>query len=192
MERFSPFSAGSALDAVTEEIVNAARSLHPLERLKTVLRDITNRLHSLGALAHEEKDDELLLHASQTLTIYHITLSPGLQYPPHNHLMDALIGIYKGGETNFIYPVAAGKLEAPERRDVTAPALVHLPPHAVHSVANTGSARSGALHVYLGNLPQTHRQLWSPPGNQAESFDNDRYLAGARPVQQSNPEQQKR
>src|SRR5882757_4392802 len=158
MERFSPVSASSALYAVTNEIVSAAQSPYPLERLKTVLRDITNRFHALGALVHEEEDDEVLLHASQNLTIYHITLSPGLQYPPHNHLMDALIGIYRGGETNFVYPVTAGKLEDPERRDVSAPALVHLPAHTVHSVANTGSARSGALHVYLGDLPRTRRQ----------------------------------
>lgn len=191
MERFKSLSAGSALQAVTHDIVNAAEGLDPLERIKAVLRDITNRLHALGVLVHEEKDDEVLLHASQNLTIYHITLSPGLQYPPHNHLMDALIGIYRGSETNFVYPVAAGRLEDPERRDVTAPALVHLPSHAVHSVANTGSARSGALHVYLGDLPRTRRQLWSLPSNQAESFDNERYLAGARPIQPSISEQQK-
>jgi len=191
MERFRSLSAGSALQAVTNDIVNAAESPDPLERIKAVLRDITNRLHALGVLVHEEKDDEVLLHASQNLTIYHITLSPGLQYPPHNHLMDALIGIYRGSETNFVYPVAAGKLEEPERRDVTAPALVHLPSHAVHSVANTGSARSGALHVYLGDLPRTRRQLWSLPSNQVESFDNERYLAGARPIQPSISEQQK-
>ena len=130
----------------------------------------------------------MLLHASRNLTIYHITLSPGLQYPPHNHLMDALIGIYKGGETNFVYSVADGKLGVPERRDFTAPTLVHLPSHTVHSVANTGSARSGALHVYLGDLTQTHRRMWSLQGNQAERFDNDRYLAGAQPIQQSASE----
>ena len=178
-----PLSATSALHAVIADIIDAAASPNPLQRIEAVLRDITNRFHALGTLVHEEDDDEVLLHASQNLTIYHITLSPGLQYPPHNHLMDALIGIYKGGETNFVYPVAAGKLEAAERRDFTAPALLHLPPHTVHSVANTGSARSGALHVYLGDLPRTHRQLWSLPGNQAEAFDNDRYLAGARPIQ---------
>lgn len=181
-------SASSPLHAV---IVGAAESPHPLERIEAVLRDINNRFHALGTLVHEEEDDEVLLHASQRLTIYHITLSPGLQYPPHNHLMDALIGIYKGGETNFVYPVAAGKLEIPERRDFTAPALVHLPSHTVHSVANTGSARSGALHVYLGDLPRTPRQLWSLPGNQAEAFDNDRYLAGARPIAQSISERKK-
>jgi predicted metal-dependent enzyme (double-stranded beta helix superfamily) len=177
-----PLSASSALHAVTKEIVDAAKSPDPLERMKTVLLDITNRFHAVGVLVHEEEDDEVLLHASRNLTIYHITLSPGLQYPPHNHLMDALIGIYKGGETNFIYPVAAGKLEVPERRDFTAPALVHLPPNTVHSVANTGSARSGALHVYLGDLPRTDRQLWSLQSNEAEPFENDRYLTGARRI----------
>src|SRR5437773_10353 len=176
-----PVSAGSALHAVTSDIVDAAGRPDPLDRIRTVLRDVTNRFHALGVLVHEEEDDEVLLHASRNLTIYHITLSPGLQYPPHNHLMDALIGIYRGGETNFVYPVAGGKLGVPERRDCTAPALVHLPPDTVHSVANTGSARSGALHVYLGDLPKTHRHMWLLQGNQAESFENDRYLAGARP-----------
>jgi len=177
-----PLSANSPLHAVTKDIANAAAGPYPLERIEPVLLELTNRFHARGVLVHEEDDDELLLHASENLTIYHITLSPGLQYPPHNHLMDAFIGIYKGGETNFVYPVDAGKLGGPERRDSTAPALVHLPAHIVHSVANTGSTRSGALHVYLGDLPRTRRQLWDLSRNQAESFDNERYLAGARPI----------
>ena len=55
----------------------------------------------------------------------------------------------------------------------------------MHSVANTGSARSGAIHVYLGDLLQARRQLWDLQGNQAEPFDNGRYLAGARHIRQS-------
>jgi predicted metal-dependent enzyme (double-stranded beta helix superfamily) len=177
-----PISASSSLHTVISEIRKAAESPDPLDQVKTVLLDHTNRYHALNVLIHEEDDDEVLLHASRNLTIYHITLSPGLQYPPHNPLMDALIGIYKGGETNFIYPVAAGKIKIPERQDFSAPAIVHLPSHTVHSVANTGSARSGAIHVYLGNLPQTRRQMWSPASNHAEPFDNERYLSGARPI----------
>jgi len=182
MEPFKPASTRAALQAATDEILDAAKGPDPLERIRYALRGITDRFHALGALVHEEDDDEVLLHASENLTIYHITLSPGLQYPAHNHLMDALIGIYRGGETNFIFPVAADELQAPQRHDVVAPAVVHLPSDAVHSVANTGSARSGALHVYLGDLPRTRRQLWSLPTRRAEPFDNDRYLAGARPV----------
>jgi predicted metal-dependent enzyme (double-stranded beta helix superfamily) len=184
-----PISTSSPLHAVTNEIIDAAASPDPLERIKTVLHEITNRFHALGALLHEEEDDEVLLHASPNLTIYHITLSPGLQYPAHNHLMDAVIGIYKGGETNFVYPQADDKLEEPERRDVTAPALIHLPSETVHSVANTGSERSGALHVYLGDLTHTDRHMWDLQDRQAEPFDNNRYLAGARPIEQSVSDQ---
>jgi len=165
-----------------KDIINAAESPDRLRQIEAVLRDLTNRFHSLGELVHEEDDDEVLLHANAILTIYHITLSPGVQYPPHNHLLDALIGIYLGGETNFVYPVTAGKLGVPARRDFTAPAVVHLHSYSVHSVANTGSARSGALHVYLGDLTRTRRQLWNLQGTQAEPFDNARYLAGARPL----------
>ena len=177
-----PALANSTLRAAADDIIKAAAGPDPLDQIKTVLRDYTNRFHALGVLVHEEDDDEVLLHASETLTIYHITLSPGLQYPPHDHLMDALIGIYKGGETNFVYPLAGDTLDPPERQDITAPAVVHLPPHTVHSVANTGSARSGALHVYLGDLTRTHRHLWDLQSSQAEPFDNNRYLAGARPI----------
>lgn len=180
-----PLSASSVLHAATRDLVDAAEGSDPLQRIKTVLNGLTNRFHTSGALVHEEEDDEVLLHASPNLTIYHITLSPGLQYPPHNHLMDALIGIYKGGETNFIYPVVGDEIGIPERQDYTAPALVHLSPHSVHAVANTGSGRSGALHVYLGDLTQTRRQMWSFQSNRAEPFDNDRYLDGARGIHQS-------
>jgi predicted metal-dependent enzyme (double-stranded beta helix superfamily) len=183
-----PISASSPLQTAANDIIKAAASPYPLEQIKTVLRDYTNRFHALGGLVHEDDDDEVLLHASGTLTIYHITLSPGLQYPAHDHLMDAVIGIYKGGETNFVYPLAGDTLNTPERQDITAPAVVHLPPHTVHSVANTGSARSGALHVYLGDLTRTHRHLWDLQSGQAEPFDNDRYLAGAKPIQRSTAE----
>ncbi|MFD2054011.1 autotransporter [Mesorhizobium calcicola] len=180
-----PLSADSPLYPAITDIVNAAAGPAPFEQVKAVLSFYTNRFHSLGRLVHEEEDDELLLHVSPSLTIYHITLSPGVQYPPHNHLMDALIGIYRGSETNFIYPATGDEIEAPERQDFVAPAVTHMAPDTVHSVANTGGGRSGALHVYLGDLPGTSRQLWSLADSHAEPFDNDRYMAGARPIQQS-------
>lgn len=183
-----PLSADSPLYPAIRDIVNAAAGANPFEAVKAVLSDYTNRFHALGGLVHEEEDDELLLHASPKLTIYHITLSPGVQYPPHNHLMDALVGIYWGGETNFIYPLAGEQVDEPERQDFSAPALMHMSSNTIHSVANTGSARSGALHVYLGDLPGTDRQLWSLADNRPEPFDNVRYMAGARPIPQSTAE----
>lgn len=178
----SPCPISSTLQAAIDEIVDAAAKADRLDRVAAVLRDITARFHSLGELAHEASDDEVLLCANDTLTIYHITLTPGLQYPPHNHLMDALIGIYRGKETNFIYPLSDGRLQVPERREAIAPEVVHLPSDTVHAVANPGTARSGALHVYLGNLLHTKRQMWRFAGDRPDVFDNHRYLAEARTI----------
>jgi len=173
----------STLRTAINQIVDAAAKADRLDRVAKVLHDITARFHSLGELVHEASDDEVLLYASDTLTIYHITLTPGLQYPPHSHLMDALIGIYQGKETNFIYPRSDGRVQVPERCEAIAPEVVHLSPDIVHAVANPGMARSGALHVYLGDLLHTKRQMWRFTGDLPDAFDNDRYLAEARPIE---------
>jgi predicted metal-dependent enzyme (double-stranded beta helix superfamily) len=174
----SPVLASAVL-----ELIDAAGTSEPLETLSDVLRKYVHSFHSLGKLVHETSDDEVLLHASEALTIYHITLSPGVQYPAHNHLMDALVGIYMGEETNLIYSAAGGvHLATATRHDVRAPSVIHMDANTIHAVANMGQARSGALHVYLGNLPGTHRQLWTAEGQGPEAFDNTRYLAGARRI----------
>ena len=173
-------SPTSALQVAIDEIVAAASAPDRLKRIALALRAIVARAHVLDALMHEVDDDEVVLHASDTLTIYHLTLTPGLQYPPHDHGMDALIGLYRGSETNFVYPKSDGRLCVPERREATAPAVIHLAPEVVHAVANTGASRSGALHVYLGDLPRARRRMWRFSGGRSSPFDNDRYLAGAR------------
>lgn len=171
-----------ALASAVLDLIEASATSEPLKTLGDVLRTHVQRFHSLGKLVHEAVEDEVLLHASPSLTIYHITLSPGVQYPPHNHLMDALVGIYRGSETNLMYRGSGDRLATATRQDVIAPNVIHMDAHAVHSVANMGTGRSGALHVYLGDLPGTRRQLWAADGSGPEAFDNDRYLGGARPV----------
>jgi len=172
-----------ALASAVLDLIDAAATTEPLETLGDVLRRHIQRLHSLGKLVHEAVEDEVLLHASPSLTVYHITLSPGVKYPPHNHRMEALVGIYHGSETNLIHsPGSGGRLAGATRQDVIAPNVIHMDAHAVHSVANMGAGRSGALHVYLGDLPGARRQLWAIDGSGPEPFDNARYLGGARPV----------
>src|SRR3954462_3483062 len=126
-----------ALASAVLDLIDAAATGEPLKTLGDVLRRHVQCFHSLGKLVHEAVDDEVLLHASPSLTIYHITLWPGVQYPPHNHLMDALVGIYHGSETNFIHPPGSGDgLAAATRLDLVAPNVIHMDAHTVHSVAN--------------------------------------------------------
>src|SRR4051794_13885527 len=172
-----------ALASAVLDLIDASATSDPLSTLADVLRTFIQRFHSVSSLLQEAEDDEILLHASPSLTIYHITLSPGIQYPPHNHLMHALVGIYKGSEMNLIYSLRdGGRVAAVTRQDVRAPSVIHMDASTVHAVANIGPGRSGALHVYLGNLPGTSRQLWAADGLHPEAFDDTRYLAAARPI----------
>jgi len=171
------------LEAAVSSIIDAARGASPIESVRAALLECTVRFHALRGLVHEAPGDEVLLHAGEHLTIYHITLTPGVIYPPHNHLMHALIGIYKGAETNLIYPASGGgRLGVPKRDEVSAPAIVHMEPQTIHAVANTGEERSGALHVYFGNLLEVQRQIWMPGEPGPQPFDNARYLEGSRPL----------
>src|SRR3981081_2776412 len=49
---------------------------------------------------------ELVLFRDARLTIVQVTIGPGLQYPPHNHGMEAAIGLYSGLERNLWYDAA--------------------------------------------------------------------------------------
>jgi hypothetical protein len=71
--------------------------------------------------------DEALLHVSAELTAFHIRLPPGIQYPPHDHGMVALLGLYRGSETNLVYRRAGTSLIETGRIEYQAPTVAALP-----------------------------------------------------------------
>src|SRR4030095_8784521 len=67
----------------------------------------------------EQDDDEKLLISTAQLTVYHIALSPRVHYPPHEHRVPAMIGLYHGMETSFSYRRNGTALGQTERHDHT-------------------------------------------------------------------------
>ena len=129
-------------------------------------------------IAHD--GDELLLASSPEMTVYHIALSPRIHYPPHEHRMPAMIGLYQGMETSFSYRRDGAALVQTGRHDHTAPCVADLPADVIHSVVNLGDVRSAAIHVYFGDLTSVERSIWDA-GLQAERrFDNQFYFEQAR------------
>jgi predicted metal-dependent enzyme (double-stranded beta helix superfamily) len=68
----------------------------------------------------EHDSDEMLLASSPELTIYHIALSPRIHYPPHDHRVPAIIGLYQGAETSFSYQRDGRALLRGKRHDYAA------------------------------------------------------------------------
>jgi len=129
-------------------------------------------------IAHD--GDEMLLAALPEMTVYHIALSPRIHYPPHDHRMPALIGLYHGMETNISYRREGRALVQAGKHDHAAPCVAALPEDAIHSVVNMGETRSAAIHVYFGDLTAVERSIWDADLRAERPFDNQFYFEQAR------------
>jgi len=169
------FNLNRFIDACLEGASDAT----PTESVRQLLQAAVGD-PSLGAAMPATQQDETLLHASAGLTIYSLRLTPRIHYPPHDHRMTAVIGLYEGVETNYFYRREGPRLSRATVSVSRAPEVVVLPPDAIHSVANPGRIYSRAIHVYFGPLTQVTRSVWAVDGTQERPFDNAFYFAQAR------------
>ena len=173
-------SVPSTTHAFLGDVRRALTGPAPQQALRTLLEGMVSALTGRGRpwLAHD--GDELLLAATPEMTVYHITLSPRIHYPPHDHRMPAMIGLYQGSETSFSYRRNGSALQRVERRDHAAPCVASLPADVIHSVVNMGEARSAAIHVYFGDLGTVERSIWDAELREERRFDNRFYFEQAR------------
>jgi predicted metal-dependent enzyme (double-stranded beta helix superfamily) len=151
----------------------------PHAALRALLDEMVQALSGQSRPWLEHEGDELLLASSPEMTVYHITLTPRIHYPPHDHRMPAMIGLYQGSETSFSYRRNGPGLVELRRHDYGAPSIAELPADAIHSVVNMGEARSAAIHVYFGDLITAERSIWDRELRQERPFDNGFYFEQA-------------
>lgn len=173
------FKLSTFLDAARA----AATCANPVERLQALLGDAVSQSESVRSALPPSNDPEVVLLDSPELTVYHIQLPPGVHYPPHSHGVSALIGMYRGSELNVLYRRQGASISEVERRICSTPDVLVLEPDEIHSVANAGTHRSGAIHLYLGDLLRRPRSLWRPDGTEEQAFDDSLYFALAQPFE---------
>jgi predicted metal-dependent enzyme (double-stranded beta helix superfamily) len=167
------------LDRFIDACLRAAGDADPLERMRQLLQAAVHE-PTLGTALPASQEDETLLHASADLTVYSLRLTPRIHYPPHDHRMAAVIGLYEGVETNYFYRREGPRLVRTTVSDSHAPEVVVLPADTIHSVVNPGRNYSRAIHVYLGPLTKIARSVWTADRLQERPFENSFYFAQAR------------
>jgi predicted metal-dependent enzyme (double-stranded beta helix superfamily) len=160
----------------------ALASASPERAMRALLDATVKTLHARPGRWIEHDEDEMLLASSPELTVYHIALSPRIHYPPHEHRVPAMIGLYQGTETSFSYRRDGKALIQTERHDHAAPCAAAWPADVIHSVVNMGSARSAAIHIYFGDLTAVERSIWDLDLREERRFDNRFYFAQARRI----------
>jgi predicted metal-dependent enzyme (double-stranded beta helix superfamily) len=171
------FELNRFIDMCLEGVSDA----NPLERVRQLLQAAVDD-PSISTALPKAKEDETLLHESAELTVYSLRLTPCILYPPHDHRMTAVIGLYEGFETNYFFRRDGRRLVSTGVSESCAPEVVVLPPDAIHSVANPGQSYSRAIHVYLGPLTKIARSVWAADGMRERPFDNSFYFEQARPL----------
>jgi len=167
----------NTLDQFIATSLAVARTSQPADKLAELLAKTIKRPDWISRVLPKSDDDELLLHASSELTVYHIKLPPGILYPPHSHEMGVIIGFYEGCETNLLYEEECnGALRQTAQLDFEAPNIARLVPDVIHAVTNIGQTTSRAIHYYLGDLTSQPRRLWDPASHEVMPFDNSKYF----------------
>ena len=102
------------------------------------------------------------LHSEPGLTVLHTVVNPGFASPPHNHRTWAVIGVYEGQEDNTFYRLVDGsrRIEEIGRRNLRQGEVLTLGIEAIHKIANSGSNKLIALHVYGKNIFEIERSAW--------------------------------
>lgn len=103
-----------------------------------------------------------LLHSEPGLTVLHTVVNPGFASPPHDHRTWAVIGVYDGQEDNTFYRLIDGsrRIEQTGFRNLRPGEVLILGTEAIHKIANPGSNKLIALHVYGKNVIEIERSAW--------------------------------
>lgn len=160
-----------------EGCFEALEAERPVEAIRDLLTVTVSEPSNLIEGLPDPLGQELVLFRDPRLTIIQVTVAPGLQYPPHNHGMEAAIGLYAGLERNLWFgPVASDSILARGMSDLRAKDTIKMAGGVIHAVANPAKGHSAGLHVYLGDLIAHDRTLWHPDTLQPMPFDNDKYF----------------
>jgi predicted metal-dependent enzyme (double-stranded beta helix superfamily) len=149
----------------------------PMDAIKELLAVTVSKPDNLIEGLPDALGQELVLLRDPRLTVIQVTIAPGLQYPPHNHGMEAAIGLYSGLERNLWYDAApSDSILVRAASELRAKDSLTMNGGVIHAVANPAGGYSAGLHVYLGDLIAHDRTLWHPETLQPMPFDNDKYF----------------
>ncbi len=116
---------------------------------------------------------EMIVHASDELTMLFARVPPRFQSGIHNHTVFACIGQLEGEEVSTIFqPSEDGGLTAVNTRACRNGEVIDLPADVIHSIENPGDGYGMSLHIYGGDFGalMDKRSLWSANGHEEQPF----------------------
>jgi predicted metal-dependent enzyme (double-stranded beta helix superfamily) len=119
--------------------------------------------------------DEVMLYEDKTVSVWICRFDPHTVIPPHEHKMNAFIGVFKGREKNHFFKNDADGLKYMSTKIVDAGDMISIGSDGLHSVVAEGEEDCYSLHVYTGPLSKIKRSLFDWDTGQAVEFTDENY-----------------
>ena len=125
---------------------------------------------------------EAVLHQAEDLTVMVLDTLPGVIQPPHDHEMNAFIGVFEGCEEQRFWTRTGDGVEATTGRVLEAGEMVALGERAIHAISSPPGQAARAVHVYLGDIYGVERSVFDPETMAEHPMTSARYDEFCRPA----------
>ncbi|MFQ5938003.1 MAG: hypothetical protein ACE5LB_16505, partial [Acidiferrobacterales bacterium] len=101
---------------------------------------------------------------------------PGMAFPPHDHRMWAVIGIYGGREDNTFYRRSSEGLTKHGGKQLNTKDTIPLGETVIHAVTNPLEQLTAAIHIYGGDFFAMPRSEWDLETLEERPYDLEKNL----------------
>ncbi len=122
------------------------------------------------------------LFVDDDLTVLVVGTPSGVDQPPHDHRMAAVIGVFDGIEDQRFFVKVPSGLRELTGRSIATGEVMSLGRKTIHAISTPGPQPCRAIHVYVGNLESTERSIFHPETFVEEPLTLDRYADYCRPT----------
>lgn len=165
-----------SFDNFVTEVRVAAASDKPTHTIRTLMQKALETPEALVAdNPLEEGADEIMLFEDETVSVWVCRFDPHTVIPPHEHKMNAFIGVFKGREKNLFFKNEAGGLKYKSTKIIDAGQMVSIGTDGLHAVVAEGEEDCYSFHVYTGPLSKIKRSLFDWNTGQPLEFTDDNY-----------------
>ncbi len=156
-------------------------------RKVAVIPGSTNAIRQLMAIALESPDamveanplndgvSEIMLFEDETASVWVCKFEPDQVVPPHEHKMDAFIGVFQGAENNLFFKKQDDQLKHIKTKLVKTGEQLSIGKDGIHSVVAAGETSALSFHVYTGPLSNIRRSLFDWESGIEMDFTDENY-----------------
>ena len=178
--------------AVIEELINTCKTALGTESaanaIHTAMRDLFADPAALAAQIPHFCDEEIetsacgfrlggehVAHHDEHLTILVLDTLPGALQPPHDHNMNAFIGVFEGAEEQRFWTRTDHGIAPTAGRVLGAGDVMALGTRGIHAISAPVGRPARAIHIYLGDIFGAERSVFDPETLVEYPMTDDRY-----------------